>query len=158
MTGRKRCRQEPASASSSKKAKLQVTKVTGREHDRQHQTLSWLRCEMDRDNVHLASLHCALCKKYEGHLQSFKSFNAAWITGSTNQKVSNVLEHAGSEVHAQSRDVAKEGGVRESTWRVGCVVFAYRLRSVDSRSYHASKNGADIRCVLHDGTGGYSVC
>ena len=88
MTGRKRCRQEPASASSSKKAKRQVTKVTfnkwQREHDREHQTLSWLRCEMDRDNVHLASLLCALCKKYEGHLQSFnfKSFNAAWITGS----------------------------------------------------------------------------
>ena len=99
MTGRKCCRQEPASASSSKKAKRQVTKVTftkwQREHDREHQTLFWLRCEMDRDNVHLASLLCALCKKYEGHLQSFKSFNAAWITGSTNQKASNVLDHAG---------------------------------------------------------------
>ena len=114
---------------------------------------------MDRDNVHLASLHCALCKKYEGHLQSFKSFNAAWITGSTNQKVSNVLDHAGSEVHkaAMSRKRAESANARGES-RIGCVVFAYRLRSVDSRSYHASKNGADIRCVLHDGKGGHSVC
>ena len=50
MTGRKHS-QEPASASSSKKAKRQVTKATfskwQREHDREHQTLSWLRCRMD---------------------------------------------------------------------------------------------------------------
>ena len=103
MTSDKKESQEPASASSSKKAKRQVTKATfnkwQRENDREHQTLSWLRCEMDRDNIHVASLHCALCNKYEGHLQSLKSFNAAWITGSTNQKVSNVVDHAGSEVH-----------------------------------------------------------
>ena len=51
---------------------------------------------MERDTVHVTSLHCALCKKYEGHLQSLKNFNAAWIT---NQKVSNILDHAGSGVH-----------------------------------------------------------
>ena len=49
--------------------------------------------------VHVASLHCALCKKYEGYLQSLKNFNAAWITGSNKQKVSNILDHAGSGVH-----------------------------------------------------------
>ena len=131
MTGRKRSH-EPASASSSKKAKRQVTKATfnkwQREHDREHQTLSWLRCEMDRDNIHVASLHCALCKKYEGHLQSLKSFNAAWITGSTNQKVSNVVDHARSEVHkdAMSRKRAKSAKARgESavlTSPIGCAL------------------------------------
>ena len=131
MTGRKRS-QEPASASSSKKAKRQVTKATfnkwQREHDREHQTLSWLRCEMDRDNIHVASLHCDLCKKYEGHLQSLKSFNAAWITGSTNQKVSNVVDHAGSEVHkaAMSRKRAESAKARgESavlTSPIGCAL------------------------------------
>ena len=54
---------------------------------------------MERDTVHVVSLHCALCKKYEGHLQSLKNFNAAWITGSTNQKVSNILDNDGSGVH-----------------------------------------------------------
>ena len=49
--------------------------------------------------VHVASLHCALCKNYEGYLQSLKNFNAAWITGSNNQNFSNILDHAGSGVH-----------------------------------------------------------
>ena len=44
-------------------------------------------------------LNCALCKKYEGHLQSLKNFNTAWITGSTNQKVSSILDNEGSGVH-----------------------------------------------------------
>ena len=71
----------------------------GREHDREHQTLSWLRCEMERDTAHFVSLNCALCKKYEGHLQSLKNLNTAWITGSTNQKVSSILDNEGSGVH-----------------------------------------------------------
>ena len=62
-------------------------------------TLPWLRCEMERDTVHFASLNCALCKKYEGHLQSLKNFNAAWIIESTNHKVSNILDNDGSGMH-----------------------------------------------------------
>ena len=72
---------------------------------------------------------------------------------STNQKVSNVLDHAGSEVHkaAMSRKRAESAKARGES-------AVPRLGSVDSRSYHASKNGADIRCVLHDGKGEHSVC
>ena len=41
-----------------------------------------------------------LCvRNKEDSLQSLKSFSRAWITGSMNQKVSNVLDHATSEVH-----------------------------------------------------------
>ena len=54
---------------------------------------------MERDTAHFVSLNCALCKKYEFHLQSLKNFNAAWITGSTNQKVSSILDNDGSGVH-----------------------------------------------------------
>ena len=56
--------------------------------------------------MHVASLHCTICRKYEDHLQSLKSFNAAWITGSTNQKVSNVLDHTETEA-AMSRKRAE---------------------------------------------------
>ena len=54
MAGRKRarCSDEP----STKSAKRQVTKATfekwQREHERDHQTLSWLRCELERDRRH----------------------------------------------------------------------------------------------------------
>ena len=102
MAGHKRCGSE-AAGPSRKASKRQVTKSTfdkwQQEYERDHQTLSWLRCDLERDKRHVATLYCAVCKKYEDRLQSLKSFSRAWITGSTNHKVSNVLDHAASEVH-----------------------------------------------------------
>ena len=97
MAGRKR----PCSASEpGPSKKRQVTKATfekwQQEHEREHQTLSWLRCKLDMD---VASLYCDVCRKYEGNLESLKNFSRVWFSGSTNQKVSNVLDHATSEVH-----------------------------------------------------------
>ena len=39
------------------------------------QTLSWLRCELERDKCHVASLHRAVCKKYERSLELLKNFS-----------------------------------------------------------------------------------
>ena len=88
----------------SKKApKRQVTKSTfekwQREHERQYSMLSWLRCELNCDKVHIVSLSCAACKKYEPYIVPLKNFSKAWISGSSNLKVSNLLDHATSEVH-----------------------------------------------------------
>ena len=61
-------------------------------------------------------LYTALCvRNKEDSLQSLKSFSRAWITGSMNQKVSNVLDHATSEAHkvamTQKRmDATKQSG------------------------------------------------
>ena len=102
MAGRKRG-SEIAIDGPSKTSKRQVTKATfekwQQEHEKDHQTLSWLRCDLERDDRHVASLYCAVCREYQDHLLSLKSFSRAWITGSTNQKVSNVIDHATSEVH-----------------------------------------------------------
>ena len=102
MAGHKRCGSE-AAGPSRKASERQVTKSTfdkwQKEYERDHQTLSWLRCDLERDKRHVAALYCAVCKKYEDSLQSLKSFSRAWVTGSTNHKVSNVLDHAASEVH-----------------------------------------------------------
>ena len=46
----------------------------------------------------MASLHCAVCKKYERSLESLKNFSNVWITGSANQ-VSKMMDHATSDVH-----------------------------------------------------------
>ena len=48
------------------------------------------------------TLSCEACKKYERSVQSLKNFSRVWITGSSNQKVSNVIDHATSEVHKAS--------------------------------------------------------
>ena len=88
----------------SKKApKWQVTKSTfekwQREHEQQYSILSWLGSELDRDKVHVVPLSCAACKKYEPYLVSLKNISKAWISSSTNLKVSNLLDHATSKVH-----------------------------------------------------------
>ena len=157
MARHKRCGSECGSeaAGSSRKAnKRQITKSTfdkwQQEHERDHQTRSWLRCDLERDKHHVASLYCAVCKKYEHSLQSLKSFSRAWITGSTNHKVSNVLDHANSEVHkvAMTRKRARRC---ESERRVCCVVFHYRALFGDVGQRNSSTDGEKVRRVLHDG-------
>ena len=61
----------------------------------------------------MAPLYCAVCKKYEDSLQSLNSFSRAWIIGSMNHKVSNVLNHAASQVHrvAMTRKRANDAKV-----------------------------------------------
>lgn len=106
MAGRKRSAsiaEDAAAGPSKKSSKRTVSKSTfekwQREYERDHQTLTWLRCDLDRDRRHVVSLFCSVCRKYEVSLQSLKNFSRTWIAGSTNQKVSNVLDHARSDVH-----------------------------------------------------------
>ena len=81
----------------------QVTKATfdkwQQDIDRDHQTLAWLRCELERDNIHLAFLFCDVCKRNKDSIVSMRNFQVTWITGTTNQKKSVVIEHASSEIH-----------------------------------------------------------
>ena len=84
---------------STKCDKRQVTKATFEKWQHEHERdLSWLRCELERDKRYVRgfSLLRAVCKKYKSNL---KNFWRAWTSGSTNQKVSTVLDHATSEVH-----------------------------------------------------------
>ena len=87
-----------------KKAKRQVSISTfekwQRNYDREYQTLTWLKCNRDercRDLVQ--SLWCSVCKEYEQRICSMKNYSDAWITGSQNQRTSNLLDHARSEQH-----------------------------------------------------------
>ena len=47
----------------------------------------------------MVSLHCAICRKHEAQVRSLKNFRKDWIEGSTNQKTSNLINHATSDVH-----------------------------------------------------------
>lgn len=50
-----------------KKAKRQITKSTfekwQRDHEKEHQTLSWLPCDLDAKGTHVVLLYCAACRK-----------------------------------------------------------------------------------------------
>ena len=66
--------------------------------DRDYNSLCWLRCETN-DNALVEKLWSHACRKYESYITGMKNFSIAWIKGSTNQKTSNVMDHATSEQH-----------------------------------------------------------
>ena len=81
-----------------KKSKRQVTvsmfEKWQRNYDCDHQTLSWLRCNMDKADRNLvALLWCSVCRNYQEKICSIKNYSSAWVTGTDNQRTSNVLEH-----------------------------------------------------------------
>lgn len=105
MAGHKRTVGEELceSSSNTKKTRQQITKPTfekwQKEHEIEHQTLSWLRCDLGAKGTHMVSLYCTICRKYEANIRSLKNFRRDWITGSTNQRTSNLIDHATSDVH-----------------------------------------------------------
>ena len=90
---------ECGSASKRRQVSKRTFENWQRKFDKEHQTLTWLRCHLDTHKRTVQYLYCDVCKKYEANIQSFKNFTTTWITGSTNQKVSNVVDHASSDVH-----------------------------------------------------------
>ena len=47
----------------------------------------------------MALLYCSACRQFEDRIQGMKNFSMAWVTGSTNQKSSNVVDHVNNEQH-----------------------------------------------------------
>lgn len=70
------------------------------QYEQEYTSLSWLRCHTDRHRSDLVnSLWCEVCTKYESSIWSLKNFSRAWLTGSLNQRTSNIVSHAESEQH-----------------------------------------------------------
>ena len=67
-----------------------------------------------RRQVTRAKLFCLVCQKYEDRIQSVKHFSAAWITGSANQKTSNIIDHVKSEQHKQAMSCLRTDQARAS--------------------------------------------
>ena len=57
----------------------------------------------------MAQLWCQACRNHERSITGIKNFSRSWIVGSTNQKTSNLVDHAKSEQHraAMSRMYAE---------------------------------------------------
>ena len=103
-SARKRKAGSSSSGSQTKQSKRQVTKETfqkwQRTYERDHQSMTWLRAEMDDHNKSLvSSLWCVVCRQYESRVCGLKNFSRAWIDGSSNHKTSNITDHASSEPH-----------------------------------------------------------
>lgn len=75
------------------------------EQEKEHKTLSWLRC--DKHGNQVTSLWCQIRKKFEHRNHGTKNFSAAWIRGTANQKLSNVTDHAKSDQHQLSMSLLR---------------------------------------------------
>ena len=70
------------------------------QYNREHCSLLWLRCDKDQDDRRMVSmLWCNIFGNHERNISGLKNFSRAWIKGTTNQRTSNVLDHATSNQH-----------------------------------------------------------
>ena len=100
---------ESSSSSGAKKRMVQRTTVEKwmKELDKEHSTSLWLKFEVaDRDHVSL--LKCSICSQFSEKLQSMRNFRSAFIDGSSNVRVSNVKEHAGTDMHSSAMHLLKK--------------------------------------------------
>ena len=67
-------------------------------------TTHWLgfgeRNESDHSQV--ATLWCNICRKNEDRMRGMRNFSSIWVSGSTNHKTSNIVDHATSDQHTAS--------------------------------------------------------
>lgn len=70
------------------------------QQEKKHKTLTWLCC--DEQQRHVEILWCETCRRLKDKIIETNNFSAAWITASTIQKLSNVLDRAKSDQHKHS--------------------------------------------------------
>ena len=81
----------------------------------EHATLSWLRFDKDKlDKSLVGLLWCDACRTHESKITGMKNFSRAWITGSSNHKNSNIVDHATSEQHRAAMDITRVHTARAS--------------------------------------------
>ena len=70
---------------------------------------------------YVESLWCETCRQFQDKIRGTKNFSAAWITGSTNQKLSNVLDHTYGDQHKLSMSLLRV----EQAKATNCPATAY---------------------------------
>ena len=94
---------ESDASSPSKKPKrhqVSLSMFTKWQLEQEHQTMSWLRCDMDKsDSTVVDTLCCHTCRTSEAKIIGMKNYSRVWSSGSTNHKTSCVVDHANSDQH-----------------------------------------------------------
>ncbi len=104
MADRKKRPTSGCSTSASKRTKRQVTVATcekwQRDFNRDYQSLLWLRYDVDKaDRSLVDTLYCEVCRTYKDKIRFIRNFSGVWVTGSTNHKSSNIVDHGNSAQH-----------------------------------------------------------
>ena len=106
MSGRKQLRLEPVEAPK-KRTVLKTTVDKWRaENDKTLNTALWLKYEANTANrTRVVSLKCS---RFLKKLTSMRNFNAAFVEGSVNLRVSSVKDHAASDMHSRAMLLLKK--------------------------------------------------
>ena len=56
----------------------------------------------EQDPSLVDTLSCDVCTRFEANIRGLKNFSGAWISGSNNNRTSNIVDHAKSEQHKAS--------------------------------------------------------
>ena len=62
----------------------------------------------------MAVLWCSACREYDSKICSMKNYSRAWVTGSENQRTSNVLDHVASDQHKAAMSRLRTAQARAS--------------------------------------------
>lgn len=88
----------PCASSKRRKATITTFNKWKTQFEHEDQTLLWLCCDVsEEDKTVVEMLWCEMCKKHEDGITGMKNFCRVWISGSSNQKTSNIINHATSE-------------------------------------------------------------
>ena len=102
--------------------------------DKDYSTLSWLRC--DSSDSLVETLWCATCRRYESSIVWIKNFSHSWICGSTNQRSSNIIDHAKSEQHKVTMTCLRTKQARLCSY---CFICPYSAKLCSNGSFNKGK-------------------
>ena len=118
-------------------------------YEREYQTLSWLRCKVDESPSLVDTLTCSVCQKFEDNIQGLKNFSAAWITGSSNHRASNIVDHGKSEQHKTAMKLEKIERAKANKQSVSSYsALARSFQQIDEATRDKLRKKFDIAYVL----------
>ena len=138
----------------SKDRRRQVTVNTFQKWQGQYnalfETLSWLRCDRDATDKKLVSvLYCETCRKYKTRIKGQKNFSITWIHGTSNQRMSSIIDHAKSTQHKAAMAYFKTDQARASDKPVtASSPIARCLMNMDVTARKRTKRKFDICYML----------
>ena len=135
--------ESPGPSCKKKTPTRQVTKATfdkwQRDNDRDHQMLTWLCCELEHYNVHVAFLFCDVCKRYKESIISMRNFQMTWITGTTNLKKS-VVNLKSVSAKSKGESLFANSIIGQSLTSLDATTQARMRRKVDVCNMMAKEN------------------
>ena len=74
-------------------------------------TAVWLFDVDPANRTRVMSLKCSVCSRFREKLTGMRNYNAAFVEGSVNLRVSSVKDHAGSDMHSRAMLLLKKAGM-----------------------------------------------